>query len=96
MARMLFQAGGHTHIPTPSLRIPIPVPPSSAPVGEGQGSGWDHMLGTEGLQVFVTAGVAVDEGVVEREVRAAVREELCQQIRSLTGKEGCSTDHSDR
>lgn len=48
------------------------------------------MLGPEGLQVFVGAGVAVDEGVVETEVRIAVREELCLLIRSLAGKEGCS------
>ena len=46
------------------------------------------MLGGQGMQVFVGAGLPVDEGVVEREVRSAVWEELRLLVRNLTGREG--------
>ncbi len=45
-------------------------------------------MGGAGLQAFVGAGLAVDEELVEEEVRNAVRMELVGIIRELSGKEG--------
>ena len=41
------------------------------------------------MQVFVGAGVGVDEELVEAEVRTAVRDELCHMIKELSGQQGC-------
>ena len=98
MARLLSQVdrspqrSSHTSIPRPPLSPPALAPLTSG----GEGSQWDQMLGSEGLQVFVSAGRDVDEGVVEGEVRAVVREEMSLLIRTWAGKEGCDVSHSNR
>ena len=53
-------------------------------------------MGGAGLQAFVGAGLAVDEAVVEEEVRGAIREELVGIIRELCGKQGCISASSPR
>lgn len=56
--------------------------------------GWG--LGGEGLQVFVGAGVEMDDGVVEREVRDTVREHLLRLLRELSGKQGVDSGRSQQ
>lgn len=45
--------------------------------------------------MFVGAGMPVDEGVVEDELRNAVKEELCQLIKNLSGKQGGSGESAN-
>ena len=56
--------------------------------------GLDSLMGGNGLQVFVGAGVPVNEETLEREVRGVVKNELTLLVRDLTGKQGCDdTDY---
>jgi hypothetical protein len=49
------------------------------------------LLGGDGVQVFVGAGVGVDERLVETELRMAVKDELCDMIKGLSGRQGCNS-----
>lgn len=53
-------------------------------------------LGGAGLQVFVGAGVEMDDDVVEREVRETVREQLLRLLRELSGKQGVNSGRSQQ
>ena len=55
----------------------------------------DPLLGGDGVQVFVSEGVGVDEELVEQEARTVIRDELCSIIKHLSAKQGCiSVSHT--
>lgn len=90
MARILCQL----EYPRDPLTSHLPASSSdscstySPPPSDEHGGGLDPLLGNSGLQVFVGAGMPVDQDVVEKEIRSAIRSELCQLIEELTGKQG--------
>ena len=53
-------------------------------------------MGGAGLQVFVGAGVEVDDGVMEEEVRGTVREHLVRLLRELSAKQGVDSGRSQQ
>ena len=95
MARLLCQVEGTSEISPPPVALSTPNSCSTCSTpddAEGrEGRGLESVMGGAGLQAFVGAGLAVDDGVVEEEVRNAIRSELVGIIRELSGKQGCTS-----